>query len=374
MKVLVVTRWPLGGIRAYMKYVYKHFPKEKINISLIAPVTNENEALGRDTKDLGLQYIPVDLKIGLLSFIFQIFKTLLKEKHALIQSHGFISAICAWLPSIVFQTPHIITIHGIIEKRLLGQGFLAKMRLFLLNRVLKSSTYIIAVSNDILENVLYEIKLKKTEKCHVIYNGIDTQSFVFNLEITKEGAREFLGLPKDKFVIGFIGRFMPQKGFSYLIDAVEFLKGATEIREFVVAAVGSGDYLKYYQSDINKRNLEKYFIFIPFQGDIKPVYKAIDLLVMPSVWEAFPLQPAEAMVMGVPIIVSECIGLRECVKGTPAIVIPVKNPQSIFFAIYNSFINYKDIEIEFKNFIPIARKKFDVRKTVNHMTKLFENV
>jgi glycosyltransferase involved in cell wall biosynthesis len=163
---------------------------------------------------------------------------------------------------------------------------------------------------------------------------------------------------------------MPQKGFNYLIDAVDLLRVEKKLNNLVVAAVGSGDYLKHYQQEINERSLEKYFIFIPFQTDMKSVYQAIDILVMPSIWEAFPLQPAESMVMGVPIIVSDCIGLKECVKGTPAIVVPMKDPRALANAIFN--LDIKEIKKEFIAFIPLAKDKFDVRKTVRHVQELFE--
>jgi hypothetical protein len=70
---------------------------------------------------------------------------------------------------------------------------------------------------------------------------------------------------------------MPQKGFNYLIDAVDILRVEKKLDNLVFSAVGSGDYLKHYQQEINERSLEKYFIFIPFQTGMKPVYQDIDI-------------------------------------------------------------------------------------------------
>jgi glycosyltransferase involved in cell wall biosynthesis len=366
---LVVARWPLGGIRTYIKYVYRYLPKEKYNIKLIAPETAEIETLEKDIEDLGLSYVKVDLRRGLASYFYEIFRTLKKGHFSLIQSHGFISGACALVPALLFGIPHVLTIHSILEEILLGKGLSFCIRLFFLKFMI-SKTILYAVSKDILDHVTQKLKIDRKETWRVIHNGIDLELFKIENCIDKDDARDLLGLPKSKVIVGFVGRFMPQKGFNYLIDAVDLLRVEKKLNNLVVAAVGSGDYLKHYQQEINERSLEKYFIFIPFQTDMKSVYQAIDILVMPSIWEAFPLQPAESMVMGVPIIVSDCIGLKECVKGTPAIVVPMKDPRALANAIFN--LDIKEIKKEFIAFIPLAKDKFDVRKTVRHVQELFE--
>ena len=45
------------------------------------------------------------------------------------------------------------------------------------------------------------------------------------------------------------------------------------------------------------------------------------LLAVPSLWEALPLLPMEAMVAGVPVLGTDCIGLREVLRDTPSRVV-----------------------------------------------------
>jgi len=166
---------------------------------------------------------------------------------------------------------------------------------------------------------------------------------------------------------------MPQKGFNFLIDAAEILaKEVKELNDWKVLAIGSGDFSREYKTIIKKRGLEHKFIFIPFQRDIVCVYKIIDLIAMPSVWEAFGLQAAEAMCVGVPIIVSDCIGLRETVKGTPAITFPSKDPSALAEAIRLMMVNYS--RDNFDKFRDEAVKRFDVRRTSIKVAELFKRV
>lgn len=351
-----------------MKYVYRYISKEKYRITIVAPHVAESEALQKDVVKYGLRLIRVNILSGSAGLAGKIFQLLGREKYSLIQSHGFISGLCAFVPGLLFGVPHILTIHGIIEERLLGQGLQKRFRLFIIKKMIKK-VILYAVSNDILHDVLTHLDLEKNEKCSVIHNGVDLKSFEDGNGIGQERARNILGLPQGKLVIGFTGRFMPQKGFDYLIDAVDHLSRYKKIN-FVVCAVGSGDYLSHYRRIINKKKLDEFFFFVPFQSEMKVIYRAIDIVVMPSLWEAFPLQPMEAMINGVPIIVSDCIGLRECVEDTPALVIHKADPKAIADAITN--LKLDQAKKEFMNFIPYAKKRFDVRVTARHVEQLFD--
>ena len=108
--------------------------------------------------------------------------------------------------------------------------------------------------------------------------------------------------------MGFLGRFMEQKGFLPLLDALQRLRTA---RPFHLAAVGSGDYEREYRAEVERRGLSGSVTFLPFTPNVSPVLRQLDLLVMPSLWEACPLLPMEAMALGVPIIGSDIPDFRD---------------------------------------------------------------
>jgi glycosyltransferase involved in cell wall biosynthesis len=196
--------------------------------------------------------------------------------------------------------------------------------------------------------------------------------FVDRPDLESSLFRKNLGIEDSIFVLGFVGRFMPQKGFNYLIDAIEILENRDKNHKMKLLAVGSGDYLGHYKKQINERKLGHRFIFLPFQRDIAQIYDAVDAVAMPSVWEAYGLQAAEALCSGVPIIASDCIGLREAVRDTPAIVIPSKNSTALAEAIHN-MMQYPSRNA-FQDFKTKAIERYDVRKTSKEVEKLFESL
>src|SRR6185437_15543213 len=116
------------------------------------------------------------------------------------------------------------------------------------------------------------------------------------------------------------GRFMEQKGFRVLIDAVGILKrnGLSPARARVLA-VGSGGYVREDRARIAAFGLEEFFTIWPYQRDIASILKGIHCLVMPSLWEASGILAMEAMVAGIPVIGSDCVGLRETLAESPSV-------------------------------------------------------
>jgi glycosyltransferase involved in cell wall biosynthesis len=98
--------------------------------------------------------------------------------------------------------------------------------------------------------------------------------------------------------------------------------------------------------------------------------RQLDLLVMPSLWEACPLLPMEAMAVGVPVLGSDCIGLREVLRDTPSSTVPANNPEAWSIALERA-IAAPWTEAA-RAFAAEARRRFDVLKPAKELARLFE--
>ncbi len=150
-----------------------------------------------------------------------------------------------------------------------------------------------------------------------IPNGIDLTRYEHR-QPTGNLRRE-LGLTPDVSLFGFLGRFMPQKGFLILIEALAALARRPNARRFHLLATGSGDFVREYKAEVARRGeLNGRVTFQEHVPDVAPILRELDLLVIPSLWEACPILPMEALVSGVPVLGSDCIGLREVLRGSAA--------------------------------------------------------
>ena len=131
----------------------------------------------------------------------------------------------------------------------------------------------------------------------------------------KEAIREKLNLPRDAFIIGYIGRVSPEKNVHTLLQAFKKLK---EQRQVHLLIVGNGA-----EKDIKPFRALPNCTITGFVDNVHDYCKAMDLFVMPSLTETTSLATLEAMSSGLPVIVSKV--------GYPEKYIH-KNYNGVFFA------------------------------------------
>ncbi len=371
-KILVVVRWPLGGIRAYMRYMFRHFPHD-YKLTVLAASTREDNVLLEDVREYGATLRLIQIS-GMRSFAIQIFKELKKGNYDLILSQGFMSAVAVYPANLAYRIPHVLTVHGVVEERLIS-GHFRSIKKFMLGRILSQLTVLYGVSNDILRHVYQKFPhVEQKTRSIVIPNGIDPD----NLKLLPEASiqiRESLAIEPGIFLFGFFSRFMPQKGFDLLIDAVALLREKQLSKKFAVIAAGSGDYIREYRLAIKKKGLDSSFHFFPFQPIVHNLFPQVDAIVMPSRWEASGLLAMESLCLGIPLIASDCIGLRETIKDTPTHVF---SSESLDGLINVMEMCLRDNNFEaFHEYTPIARQRYDVRNSatelVNYIDKLLDN-
>lgn len=366
--ILLVLRW-LGGIRTFCRYVYNEMDTSSYRFTILAPNTEGVNILVDDLKNFDVRTIRIKCDPSFANLNFRtVMKTIINGQFDLIHSHGFSASAYAAFPARLMRIPHIMTSHDVFMKDQFSnvKGRIIKI---LLNITFLMIDTIHCVSNDAMENFLEympTITLFK-RKIVSIPHGIEIERFV---NAKRRNLHKVLNLPKKTYLIGFLGRFMGQKGFRYLIDAMELLVANDKLpRKPLVLSFGSGGFIRKDKEIIMEKKLEQYFIFLPLVPNVAPTLKGLDVVVMPSLWEAYGLLAAEAMVAGVPLIGTDCIGLREVLKGTPSVVIPAKNSMALAEALEGEMKNPSRKKSE--EFVPIAAKRFDVRNQAAELEKVF---
>lgn len=374
--VLLIVRWPVGGVRTFIRYVYRNFDPSIWHFTIIAPDVAEMKVLVEDLADMDIHYVPVrgipqDGSSGFGKMLRSVALQLVQRRYDLVHSHGFTSAMCSAIPAFLRRTPHVMTSHETLNDKQFST-FKGKVRRMGMTRFFCFIDKIHSVSHDAQVNLFeYFPSLKrKKEKCVVIHNGIEVARF---LEAEPRDLRAELSLGMDVFLIGFMGRFMAPKGFRYLVDAIEILlkeKGLS--RKPLVLTFGEGRFERQEKEAIKGRGLEENFIFMPFTPNVAGTIKGLDVVAMPSLAEACPLLPMEVLVCGTPIVGSDCLGLREVLEGTPAKVVPKADAGALAMALQKEMTACsKD---QFEDFQESAARKFDVKWTCFEIEKLYGRV
>jgi glycosyltransferase involved in cell wall biosynthesis len=199
-----------------------------------------------------------------------------------------------------------------------------------------------------------------------IPNGIEVERFQ---SPERRDLRRELGLPPESFLIGFLGRFMSQKGFKYLVDALAVIAGEKNLpKRSVILAFGEDGFIREEREAVRARGLTDAVYFLPFVSDIAPTLKGLDVVAMPSLWEACGLLAMEAMVAGVPLIGTNCIGLREVLRDTPARVVPASDGVALSRALITEMENPTTAEA--RKFAVEAASRFRVKERAAAIEKL----
>lgn len=167
----------------------------------------------------------------------------------------------------------------------------------------KKADYVIAISRELQEDLVTSYNYEKNQ-VKLIFNGVR------DLIINKENRdnlklRKTYGIPQNTILFGFVGSISYRKGVDILAKAFNQCKQLNI--HLVVLGNGETDWLNQLLKDYHIENM---VTLIPFR-DPTDIYAMIDVLILPSRQEGFPLVPLEAMMMKTPVIRSNIQGAED---------------------------------------------------------------
>lgn len=365
MKVLLVARWPVGGIRTYIRYIYSNPVFADYDITLIAPDLELRQFL--------LDYLPT-ARINFRatadnnkSIINEVKRCLREEAFDVIHSHGFSAGVLTSLATALKQSPpHILTVHDVFRDELFT-GVKGKLKLWALNIIYRQLDAVLTVGEDCYQNFIDYMPAVARSKIINIDHGVDVERFA---SAPKRDFRAELELSENQSIIGFFGRFMSQKGFSDLVEAIKILaQSRTQEAMPLVLTFGWGGFIREEYQRIAELGLQDYFKQMPFTDDMPAAIKGVDMVVMPSRWEACGLLAMEVLGAGVPLIGTNCIGLRCVLEGTPAYMVDPYHPVELAAAIEDQL--NKDDQL-FKAYQPQAIKRFNLERPAQELHQFYQ--
>jgi len=169
----------------------------------------------------------------------------------------------------------------------------------------------VAVSAAV-QNVLLAQYRYPRRQVRVIRNGVDVGTIAERVvEIDKGAVRKFLGLTSDVMVIGVVANLRPEKGVTYLVEAMPTILQSVPQARLVL--VGDGEKRSEIEALIHQLDLTDYVVLAGWQADVVPFLAAMDVFVLPSLFEGLGLSMLEAMAAGRPIVASGVGGILEVI-------------------------------------------------------------
>lgn len=420
-RVLAVVRHPVGGIRTHLLYTYPFLAEQGYRFTFVLPAIEETRGFRSEVESWpGTEVIEapvVGVRHPQCMFIPAVRRLLRQRRFDLIHSQGIRAATQVVVANFGIGVPHVATSQDMVRRedfyaaesrpwslvrapRYLLNGLSGRLKLATVSMLLSRLDALVTVTNDARQNHLdFFPRLRKLQQRVVpIINGIRTDLFNDECRMTNgEGPvgrstsciRDRCGVDENVFLAGFLGRFMEQKGFLVLVDAMERLAASAPRdlpRPVHLVAMESGDFVREYSAIVRSRpRVASCITFLPREPNVAPVLRQLDALVMPSLWEACGILAMEAMALGVPVIGSNCPGLREVLsfsetdrlagfqeKDTPSRMVPPNDPDALARALREAVASPRKQEAI--AYAAQARQRFDARHTAASLAGLFEKV
>ena len=211
------------------------------------------------------------------------------------------------------------------------------------------------------------------DNAKVIHNGIDTDRYVYDLDVRNRKRKE-LGLD-DAFVLGHVGRFSPVKNHLFLLDIFRLFH--EQHPNSILLLIGDDKdldaydgYVRNIKEYVRQHHLEQNVIFTGFSSDTSEFYQVMDVFVLPSFSEGFSLVSVEAQTSNLPCIVS---------KGVPKDVALTENIQYISLEEKSRWINainevFKKGNERKSNKVQLINSGYDIHVTMQTLARYWKEM
>jgi len=155
-------------------------------------------------------------------------------------------------------------------------------------------------------------KYFKKGEVTILHNALDLNHYMFNPEARLRIRNEF-DIPENAFVVGHVGRFMTQKNHKKIIEVFQTIL-LRKPNSFLLL-VGNGELEERIRELVAQKRIDRNVVFAGLRKDIPEVLSAMDVFVMPSIYEGMPNTVIEAQATGLPCVISDTITREANITG-----------------------------------------------------------
>lgn len=312
----------IGGIEKFLVEMFQHFDINKVTMDFIvlgskSPFENKiNENGGK------VFYITKKEKNFIRHFkeLYNIMKKKSKDHSIIYFNSGAIFYIIPYLiAKLVGYKKIIVHAHNGADQ----QRNRCEIMIHKINRIIVRRLANKCIScSDVASNWIFGEKYTKNNDIMIIKNAIDSNKFSFDKNLRTQ-MRKLLNIQESTLVIGNIGRFEIQKNHNFMIDILNEIVKVNQ--DCCLMLIGEGSLYSCINKKIEEYNLADKVLYLGRRSDINALLNAIDIFILPSFFEGFPITLVEAQANGIPCIVSDKITRQVNITGLVS-YLDIKDP------------------------------------------------
>ena len=165
------------------------------------------------------------------------------------------------------------------------------------------ATHCLACS-DLAGQWMFGSRWMSAGKVTVLPNGIPLREYAFQPDVRRQ-VRDSWHVGVNTLVVGHVGRFTTQKNHSFLLEI--FAELHRKQPDSLLVLAGVGELQDAARSKAEELHLTDSVRFLGFRSDVAELQQGMDIFLMPSLYEGFPVTGVEAQAAGLPCVFSDTI-------------------------------------------------------------------
>ena len=325
MKILMLTwEYPpriVGGIARVVHDLSKRLIKDGHEVTVVT--YRDNADVPEYENDKGVNVYRVDNYMihpnNFIDWIMQLNFNMLSKATEIINKEGGFDVIHAhdWLVTYAakslknaYDIPIVATIHATEAGRNSGIHDETQRYINDTEWLLTYEATEVIVNSNYMKNEIQRLFGLPFDKINVIPNGINLSNFT-GIERDYDFRRQY-AMDNEKIIL-YVGRLVYEKGVQHLIAAMPKILSNYNDAKLIIA--GRGGMMAELRAEASNLGLNDKIYFTGYLNSkqVQKMYKCADVAVFPSTYEPFGIVALEAMLAGVPTVVSDVGGLDEIV-------------------------------------------------------------
>lgn len=359
----------VGGAESLVVPFARNLDRSQFDLTIVCLATIAGNAIESLLRDEG---VPVE-KLGArnlrdLAAFRRLVRILRERRIELLHAHLTYASIWGAAAARLTGVPYVATLH-VAPPRGGRAGVRDRLMRWALNH---SASRVIAVS-DALRTQYIAAGGLAPRKIVAVHNGIDVQPFQLSKTDCRQRIEREFAIPSSSPLIVAVSVLRPGKGIEVLLDAMPAV--LRRLPDAHLLIIGDGPMRAEWGGAAERRGLSPHVHWAGYRHDVERLLPGCDLLVLPTLADAFPTVLLEAMAAGVPIVASEVGGIPEIVvPGVTGRLVPAGDPERLFSAIAEVLASPADRDRMSAAARETAAERFSTGAWITRLTTVYEEV
>ena len=317
----IISCMDTGGAETFLMKIFRKLDREKYQMDFCVNVTEKNY-YEDEIKELGGKIFRIPPKSDdLKKFRKELYRLVKEEKYNYVLRIGSSGMSFMELKIAKKAGAQICSVRSSNSS---DGGSLKSKLAHIIGKILYSRYIDVKVApSDLAALYTFGKRAYQNGDVTILHNAVDLNTYKYSEEYRKKIRAEF-NIKPEAVVVGHIGRFMTQKNHSFLLDFFSKIKEQNEDAVLLLIG-GNGNLEGQVRDKVCELGLCGDVIFAGVRSDIPNLLSAMDVFVMPSLFEGMPNTVIEAQATGLPCVISDTITKEADITGLLS-YLPLEKP------------------------------------------------